>query len=173
MDSSSSGPFSQTLVQLCEEISRIAARLSRLGRECAGVHQYEFATTDNVSELSAQTAQFLRRARRLRGRYLPQELFADPAWDMMLELLSSENSHRCVTMSDLCAAIALPSSTTLRWAKALEHQGLLTQEPELSDARTACVKLSPRAKDALHRYFDDLRSDRAANCFRPRQEGHD
>src|SRR3954449_7806519 len=54
-------------------------------------------------------------ARRARGRYFPEELFAEPAWDMLLDLLRRELTGRRLSASDLCLAAGVPGTMALRW----------------------------------------------------------
>src|SRR3546814_17984132 len=68
-------------------------------------------------------ARELLRFRRLRDRYFAGDLFADPAWDMLLDLYAarSQNSHP-VSVSSLCIASSVPATTALRWIKAMEEK---------------------------------------------------
>ena len=43
-----------------------------------------------VPAIAAETVRSVIRARRLRARFFDEELFADPAWDMLLDLLQAE-----------------------------------------------------------------------------------
>jgi DNA-binding MarR family transcriptional regulator len=97
------------------------------------------------------------RARRRREHYLPKDLFADPAWDMMLDLLEAEILERRVAVSSLCIAAAVPSTTALRWLKALVDHGLLMRRPDPVDLRRVYVELAPATSTALRRYFAALR----------------
>jgi len=146
-----------SLRELCEEVSRIAASLARLSVQYAAPPQKSAPLpATNVSEVSAETVNSLIRARRQRCRYFPEELFADPAWDMMLDLLAAEISQRRVSISSLCVAAAVPATTALRWINTLEQQGLFVRRPDFQDARREFVELSPPASDLLRRYFADL-----------------
>src|SRR3546814_11460790 len=73
---------------------------------------------DNTRALFGQN---LIRCRRLRDRYFDGDLFADPAWDMLLDLyLAAERNTRPVSISSLCIASAVPAPTALRWIKTFE-----------------------------------------------------
>ena len=96
------------------------------------------------------------RARRLRTRYFPEELFADPAWDMLLDLLQAEISHLPVPVSSLCIAAAVPATTALRWLKTLVQQGVFIRRPDQRDGRRVFVELAPEASNALRRYFAEV-----------------
>jgi DNA-binding MarR family transcriptional regulator len=96
------------------------------------------------------------RARRLRGRYFAQELFADPAWDMLLASFEAELSQQRVTVTDLCISASVPGTTALRWLNDLVARGFLIRLADPRDGRRVFVELSPAASLALHRYFNDL-----------------
>jgi DNA-binding MarR family transcriptional regulator len=96
------------------------------------------------------------RARRLRARYFAEELFADPAWDMLLDLLQAEISHMRTPVSSLCIAAAVPATTALRWLKAMVSQGIFIRRADPHDGRRVFVELAPEASNALRRYFAEV-----------------
>ncbi|MFC7536803.1 hypothetical protein ACFQPG_05405 [Sphingomonas sp. GCM10030256] len=78
------------LRQLSEEVSRIASTLARLSGEAGPASPASVLQAPATAELPAVPGDAVRsiiRARRARGNYLPADLFADPAWDMLLDLL--------------------------------------------------------------------------------------
>lgn len=99
---------------------------------------------------------WLIRARRKRAQYLTAELFAEPAWDILLDLLRAELAQERISVSSACIAAAVPPSTALRWLKALEQQGLVLRQCDSRDARRTFVVLSPEASRALRRYFVEV-----------------
>ena len=147
----------ERLRQLSDEVSRIAATLARLstGPSSAPAPVETLQATD-LPPLSAETVRAVLRARRLRTRYFPEELFADPAWDMLLDLLQAEISHLPVPVSSLCIAAAVPATTALRWLKTLVQQGVFIRRPDQRDGRRVFVELAPEASNALRRYFAEV-----------------
>src|SRR5437868_3107679 len=100
-------PSSARLRQLSDEVSRIAATLARLsaGPPPATTVEKPVETSGAaLPPLSGETVRSVIRARRLRGRYFDEELFADPAWDMLLDLLQAEIAQHRVPVSSLCIA---------------------------------------------------------------------
>ena len=63
------------------------------------------------------------RARRERDEVLSGDLFADPAWDMLLALYEIAISDRKITVTELCNASRVPQTTALRWTEALIERG--------------------------------------------------
>ena len=147
----------ERLRQLSEEVSRIASTLARLSTgPSAPRPAIEQMSGSDLPSLSAETIRNVIRARRLRARYFPEELFADPAWDMLLDLLQAEIAQLRVPVSSLCIAAAVPATTALRWLKTLVSQGLFIRRPDPHDGRRVYVELAPDASHALRRYFAEV-----------------
>lgn len=146
------------LRQLTEEVSRIASTLARLstGPASAPRSVIEPVHDADLPPLSADMVRSVIRARRLRSRFFPEELFADPAWDMLLDLLQAEISHLRVPVSSLCIAAAVPATTALRWLKTLVSQGLFLRRADPHDGRRVFVELAPETSQALRRYFAEV-----------------
>lgn len=89
------------------------------------------------------------RARRLRDQFFRAELFADPAWDMLLDLMAARLEGRRVAVSSLCIAAAVPPTTALRWIKTLTERGLFVREADPADGRRVHVALSESAAASL------------------------
>ena len=143
------------LLQLSSEVSRIAGTLARLSGD-PGV--LEEGTTEKPAgaEMSPRRINAMIRARRLRSRFLPDDLFADPAWDIMLDLLQAELLHQRVAVSSLCVAAAVPATTALRWITTLVQRGLVVRRPDPLDGRRVFVELAPETSSALRRYFAEI-----------------
>jgi len=89
------------------------------------------------------------RARRLRDQHFPPDLFADPAWDILLDLMAARLERKQVTVSSLCVAAAVPPTTALRWIGILTERGLLVRAVDRADRRRAFVDLSEAAARSL------------------------
>ncbi|HJR82822.1 MAG TPA: winged helix DNA-binding protein [Sphingomicrobium sp.] len=95
-------------------------------------------------------------ARAQRGRHLNPDLFADPAWDMLLELYSAALTQRKLTVSKLGARAGVPMTTALRWISTLEREGLIDRGHDRLDGRRVFLTLSKKGERAMSAYFDDL-----------------
>jgi DNA-binding MarR family transcriptional regulator len=144
----------ELLLQLSREVSRIAGSLAQLsiGVEPPLRQGHPFSNQNDL-EVPVERVEWLLRARRHRARYLTPELFAEPAWDILLDLLRAEIAHERVSVSSACIAAAVPATTGLRWLGTLEQHGLVVRERDLHDARRIFVVLSPDTSMALRRYF--------------------
>ena len=147
----------ERLRQLSDEVSRIASTLARLSTgPAAPVRPIERIPSAEVPHISAEIVRAVIRARRLRARYFPEDLFADPAWDMLLDLLQAEISQLRVPVSSLCIAAAVPATTALRWLKTMVKEGIFLRRADPHDGRRVFVELSSDASQALRRYFSEL-----------------
>ena len=147
----------ERLRQLSDEVGRIAATLARLSSGPSPAPSViQQVSSAEAPPVSAETIRSVIRARRLRARYFHEELFADPAWDMLLDLLQAEISHLRTPVSSLCIAAAVPATTALRWLKTMVSQGLFIRRADPHDGRRVFVELAPEASRALRRYFAEL-----------------
>ena len=147
----------EQLRQLTAEVNRIAGMLSRLSDGPAGAPRApEKVSVGDMPEVSVESVRKIIRARRLRSRYFPEHLFADPAWDMLLDLLQAELSHLRVPVSSLCIAASVPATTALRWLKTMVTEGLFVRRADPHDGRRVFVELAPNTRSALRRYFADV-----------------
>lgn len=94
--------------------------------------------------------------RMMRGGFLNSELFADPAWNMLLDLTAARAEHRRVSVTSLCIASGVPSTTALRWIKVLEGYELVERQDDEVDARRAFIVLTDKGTDAMARYFQAI-----------------
>ena len=98
----------------------------------------------------------LSRQRQLRARYFDPALFADPAWDILLDLTAARAEHARVSVSSLCIASGVPATTALRWIAQMVEAGLLDRQEDVTDRRRAFIVLSDAAADSMARYFAEL-----------------
>jgi len=97
-------------------------------------------------------------ARRARSAFLPAELFADAAWDMLLELFACELEEKRLSVGSLSAASGVPMTTTLRWIQTLEDRRLMCRQTDTQDRRRLWVSLSSAGSAAMRRYFASVSS---------------
>lgn len=146
----------ERLRQLSDEVNRIASALARLSSGPASTPAVQPAPATNVPPVSADTVRSVIRARRLRSRFFADELFADPAWDMLLDLLQAEIAQLRVPVSSLCIAASVPATTALRWLKTMVARGIFVRRADPHDGRRVFVELSAESSHALRRYFAEV-----------------
>jgi len=109
------------------------------------------------SQRTTLSAVDVRRAideRRNRDKFFPENLFADPAWDMLLELYAAELGQIRVATASLCAGAAVPPTTALRWISTLERAGLINRRNDPLDGRRIFVALSAKGVSSMEAYFE-------------------
>jgi hypothetical protein len=172
-----------TLLRLTEQVGEIALRLEKLGGPVPSqserdgpdsVFRFEspkpiFAGQDGDSgdRLVRATRPALPdprlirriiRQRQLRARFFDGDLFADPAWDMLLDLTAARAEHTRVSVTSLCIASSVPPTTALRWIGQMTDAGLLMRVEDEADRRRAFITMTDKASDAMARYFAELGS---------------
>lgn len=93
------------------------------------------------------------RNRQERGRFFDAQLFADPAWDMLLDLAAARAEYQRVSVTSLCIASGVPPTTALRWIGQMVDQGWFVRVGDQTDRRRAFIDLSDRGNDAMAGYF--------------------
>jgi hypothetical protein len=131
----SDGPAMMSALSI--EAARIAEALARLAADSG--------LPETLIPVEASTIRRLIRLRRDRERFFPAELFADPAWDMLLDLAAARLEGQRVSVSSLCIAAAVPTTTALRWVRTLSESGLFERHMDKSDMRRTWIGLSDAA----------------------------
>ncbi len=158
---------SMRLRHLADEVSRIAQALSRLTPEAPQALRPVSAVNDMLIGFRAEPilspidhdaplASEIRsmiRLRRMRDRFFDSELFADPAWDMLLDLAAARLERKQVAVSSLCIAAAVPPTTALRWIKAMTDNGLFERCADPEDGRRIFIRLADHTADAMANYL--------------------
>ncbi|WP_040464606.1 hypothetical protein [Erythrobacter sp. NAP1] len=169
-----------SLLHLSRQVDAIASKLEgltgakggtgspqsalRAHAETAEITQGTFAASQPPSLPNSQRAsmpdpQLVRRmisARQARSKFFDGELFADPAWDMLLDLTAAKAEKQQVSVTSLCIAAEVPATTALRWIKQLVDTGVFLRVADPSDRRRAFIALSDQSSDAMARYFAEV-----------------
>ncbi len=156
---------SMRLQRLAEEVQRIARTLADLvGNDPVplqgfsdGFIGYRAEPVRYVAPGSVVTAGDVRaiiRLRRMRDRYFRSDLFADPAWDMLLDLMAARLERIRVAVSSLCIAAAVPPTTALRWIKTMSDNGMFVRVADPEDGRRVFIDLSDGAAAAMTAYLN-------------------
>ncbi len=140
-------------------MGRIAATLARLSAAPDDSGPAVLRIIDPPADAPPLSVDIVRsaiRARRLRARFFNEDLFADPAWDMLIDLLQAELAQHRVPVSSLCIAATVPATTALRWVKSMTDSGLFVRKADPHDGRRVFVELSPGASAAMRAYFAEM-----------------
>ena len=162
----------ERLQALNEEVARIAELLARLagrnrdgngggtgGGGNGGVGDrhigFGFEPAPRVADPHALRQAI--RGRRMRDAFFGQNLFEDPAWDMLLDLYAAHLEGARVSVSSLCIAAAVAPTTALRWIGKLTEAELFERQPDPDDRRRAFMALTTKALGGMDAYLAALR----------------
>ena len=95
------------------------------------------------------------RRRDVRADLFPSSWFAEPAWDILLDLFIQTNLGRKTFVSDVCIASRVPPTTALRWLDILIAEGIIDRRTALSDKRLVEIFLTEEGKRRVRQYFAD------------------
>jgi hypothetical protein len=170
------------LLRLTEQVAQIAQRLERLAPTPAPTHtdanreegafRFESPKAKFGGEEEDPTKRLARaarpplpepklvrriiRQRQLRARFFDGDLFADPAWDILLDLTAARAEHARVSVTSLCIASGVPPTTALRWISQMVETGLLERVEDEVDRRRAFITLTDKAAEAMAGYFAEI-----------------
>jgi hypothetical protein len=160
------------LLRLTQQVTEIGEKLSHLNPGAAGTAAVRdaaaFRFDPPATEAEAlvvpakpqlpdpRMVRRIIRQRQLRARFFDGDLFADPAWDMLLDLTAAHVEKAKVSVTSLCIASGVPPTTALRWIGQMTESGLLRRVEDEHDRRRAFITLSDKAVEAMAAYFAEL-----------------
>ena len=92
---------------------------------------------------------------RMRGRYLPENFFGEPAWDLLLTLYV-EAGERPLTATGSAQVTNTPETTALRWVETLECAGLIASGTHPTDKRLRLLSLSLHGRAMMDQYLTTI-----------------
>lgn len=114
------------------------------------------ATASSKSCSTGPTSKQLRQlleARRARANFFGVHLFSDPAWDMLLMAYVAFLDEEKLLVATLCREGAVPATTTLRWVRALESDGLLAHRDGPLGSPQCWLEISALGRLGMERYL--------------------
>ncbi|MXP24475.1 winged helix DNA-binding protein [Altererythrobacter indicus] len=167
------------LLRMTEQVNHIARKIDGLGRQDVSgnsdrISAFSFGKQDDTRPCHEGDRMFrstrpplpdprlvrqIIRQRQLRGRFFDSDLFADPAWDILLDLTAARAEHSRVSVTSLCIASGVPPTTALRWISQMTEAELLQRVEDETDRRRAFIVLTDKAADAMAHYFHQVGKD--------------
>ena len=92
-------------------------------------------------------------ARQRRAEFFRSDLFADAAWDILLQLFLAELQERDVEVTDLGIFSSVPDSTAGRWLEKLARDGFVRAKAHPADRRRSVAQLSGQGCRAMHAWL--------------------
>lgn len=128
----------------------------------ANGHRLRDSASEGTSSGHPRRQQALANAKRaLRRRLLRQqllgspEIFAEPAWDMLIELFIHECGDRPISTGSLCGTVERPLTSAMRVLQKLCDAELVFRTGDPDDGRRQYVHLAPDISHRLLAYFSE------------------
>ncbi len=123
---------------LQRQLSDIANRLTSIASDML---QPTSTSTSDPAALAIRFREIIR-GRRTRDRCFPPDLFADAAWDILLDLAAARLEGRHISISSAAIAASVPTATALRWLKQLVADGMVERVADMADKRRTFIQIS-------------------------------
>ncbi|WP_296615759.1 MarR family transcriptional regulator [Sphingomonas sp.] len=91
-------------------------------------------------------------SRRARTSILEGSWFADPAWDLLLDLFVCRIEGRPIAVSAACVAAEAPWTTALRWITKLLEAGAIHRALDPEDGRRSLIWLDEQVALRVERW---------------------
>ena len=141
--------------ELLGQIEHVEAQLKLLRASLVDDPQPE-PEVDQSAAVTGVRIRRLLKARRARSLFFEDDLFADPAWDVLLEAYAAHLMQQKTSVTALSNAAAVPATTALRWIRRLEQLGLLVRRGDPLDGRRSWMEISNRGLSAMQRYLNSV-----------------
>jgi len=150
------------VIALADEIIHCVRDLPRVAPGEAGASDNKRAHIATEAREGNSTADLVDRSKRIYRQRRKRDnvfdvegLFAEPGWDMLLDLFAAHLSKKYISITSACLAAHVPATTGLRWIHVLEEAGLVERTQDPADARRTFVRLTPDAVAKLTKVLAD------------------
>jgi DNA-binding MarR family transcriptional regulator len=152
MRDNQSGSFNRT----AHALQQAAAFFSSIAKETRFLDSNEESTI--LKDKLASTIKIKRHLRERRSRevFFPQGLFAEPAWDILLDLYLTRYSGQKISVTSACLAAGVPSTTALRCLTTLESLDLVSRVADDKDDRRSFVSLTEKGVNAIENWASQV-----------------
>ena len=147
-----------TIMKLAYQFDEAQLTLDELRRE-SGCETFDRSVVEPSKrhQTALEAARMAYEQRRSRAKYLnDNEIFGEPAWDMLLDLYIHQAQNEKVSVKSACVGSDAPATTALRWLSALEAKGMVSSLEDPNDARRRLIHLTPKGYEAMTRYLNEI-----------------
>ena len=130
--------------------SQVELLREQLGTALRTIDRLADARVARSPSIGETEVRALIKLRRTRGHFFGRDLFADPAWDILLELYAASLGQFRTTVGKLCVGAGVPATTALRWINHLEEKGMIERKSDPTDGRRQFLMLSPSGLEAMN-----------------------
>ena len=130
--------------------------IEQLAQRVAGIEAlltFDDPNRAHSDEALATVATRVYRSRRRRARHFHPAMFAEPAWDMLLDLFIARVRGKEVRTISLCHASEVPATTALRWIGVLQKHGLVERHRSREDNRAKLIALTSKGYRIMRQYL--------------------
>jgi predicted transcriptional regulator len=145
--SSTADDLRKLLQEVAQRVSELETRVAEAGQ---GAPSRGFSD-DKLATLASA----IYRMRQHRQSYFEAALFAEPAWDMMLDLFINKVRGARVSTTSLCLAANVPHATGIRWIRTLREHGLLRRYRAADDARLMLIEITTKGYQLMRQCLSE------------------
>lgn len=145
--------MSNDLDNLKHEFECIGASLQAIEKRVTALRQNVRPDLLETTTALDRAKSYYRKRRAREQMFGNSDLFADPAWDLLIDLFIAYEEGQQVSVSSACIAAAVPGTTALRWINVLESRGHIARENDPYDARRIFIALTAETADKVRAYF--------------------
>jgi hypothetical protein len=120
----------------------------------------EIATAAHTRASQADFAERVYQARRARDRIFCETAFADPAWDLLLDIYVRSRRNERISISSACLGASVPKATALRYLILLVERKYVDREDHPSDKRSGVVRMSTVGIALMSEWIGSVMPDR-------------
>lgn len=165
-------PASVDLTEIEKDLARLTEAIQSLirGRSPDEPVAADLGYTQPASHLDdrelARIARKLLQESAARVSILPLDVFADPAWHILLDLFAAEVEGKRISISSACIASGVPSTTALRHINLLERRGTVKRIRDRHDARRHHLGLTSDFRERIRLHLQMLANTRCERIQR-------
>ena len=150
-----------TIKRLGIQLNAALLSFEQLEKEIVGEHPAGEASESDLRRTRAQraAAQIIARRRARHAHFGAQDIFGEPAWDILLDLYVRRDGEESISVKSACVNAGVPANTALRWLRALELEGLLCCEDGPCDQDRSLVRLSRNGFDRMTDYLEEIANE--------------
>jgi len=136
---------------LSRALGNVHAELQQIAQEApvaAGADRQIRPYLSEVRDAGVARAVEIYRSRRRRDAAFGEDadLFGEPAWDILLDLLDADAHGRRISVTSASLASSVPATTGLRMIAILEERGLVARTHDPLDRRRSHVSLTGKGR---------------------------
>lgn len=141
------------IADLKQKISSISKTLVDVFDRIDGIDQPLNTTPAEQTALAVARLRKIVATRKRRNHAFPEHHFADPAWDMILDLTIAMAENRLISVSSLSLAANVPTTTALRCINQLKDEGIIVVIADPKDGRRRYTQLSQNIYERMINFW--------------------